>query len=96
MGDVLHYSKGSRELEIEKRSYATVTAVDPKQNRLTVSYEGREVTYDPKRLQGISAYQEIHREFAQGDRIQFTAPIRDLGIANRELATIERINGSEL
>jgi hypothetical protein len=31
------------------------------------------------------------REFAQGDRIQFTAPDRNLHVANRELATVKRI-----
>ncbi len=49
------------------------------------------MTYDPKRLQGVSAYQEIGRDFARGDRIQFTAPSRDLGVANRDLATLEKI-----
>ena len=40
----------------------------------------------------ISAYQEIGRDFAKGDRMQFTAPSRDLGVANRDLATIEKIH----
>lgn len=96
LGDILHYSKGSKELEIKRGTYAAVVAVDPKENRITVSQGGREITYDPKRLQGISAYQEINRDFAKGDRIQFTAPIRELGIANRELATIEKITDSEM
>lgn len=52
---------------------------------------GREITYDPKRLQGISAYQEISRDFAKGDRIQFTAPSRELGVANRDMGTIQKI-----
>jgi len=53
--------------------------------------KGNEITYDPKRLQGISAYQEISRDFAKGDRIQFTAPSRDLGVANRDMGTIQKI-----
>ena len=48
-------------------------------------------TYDPRRLTGISVYQEIEREFSIGDRIQFTAPDKSLGIANRDLAAIEAI-----
>jgi ATP-dependent exoDNAse (exonuclease V) alpha subunit len=35
-------------------------------------------------------YQEVQREFSQGDRIQFTAPSKELQIANRELGTIEQ------
>ena len=92
-GDVLHYTTGSKDLGIARRSYATVASVDPENNRLTVRrQDGREVTYDPKRLQGVSAYQEISRDFSKGDRIQFTAPSRELGVANRDLATIERIH----
>src|SRR5579863_9156546 len=33
------------------------------------------------------------RSFSVGDRIQFTAPANDLRIANRELGTIESIDG---
>ena len=68
-GDVLHYTAGSKELGLKRGSYANVTAVDAEANRITVRREdGREVTYDPKRLQGVQAYQEIGRDFAKGDR----------------------------
>ncbi len=36
-------------------------------------------------------YREEPRNFAVGDRIQFTAPANDLKVANRELGTIESI-----
>jgi len=91
--DVLHYVRGSKEHGIERGSYARVVATDPKDNRLTVQKEnGEQVTYDPSRLRGISAYREIEREFAVGDRIQWTAPNRKLGVANRDLGTIEQIS----
>jgi ATP-dependent exoDNAse (exonuclease V) alpha subunit len=35
---------------------------------------------------------EVARDFAIGDRIQFTAPDRSLGVANRDLATVESIS----
>jgi ATP-dependent exoDNAse (exonuclease V) alpha subunit len=74
-----------------------VLAVNPKDNSLTVRREdGEQVTYDPRRLQGITAYREREREFAPGDRIQFTAPDRNLHVANRELATVQNINGPQL
>jgi len=92
-GDVLHYVRGSKEHGIERGSYARVVANDPKDNRLTVQKEnGEQVTYDPSRLRGISAYREIEREFAVGDRIQWTAPNRKLGVANRDLGTLQRID----
>lgn len=91
-GDIIHYNRGSKDLDLARGSYATVDKVDVEANRLRVRREdGREITYDPKRLQGVSTYQEIGREFSKGDRIQFTAPSRDLGIANRDLGTIQGI-----
>ena len=40
----------------------------------------------------MSVYQEVGREFSVGERIQFTAPDKSLGIANRDLAVIESIH----
>ncbi len=93
VGDVLHYIRGSKEIGIEARSYARVVSTDPKINSLTVEKpDGQQATYDPSRLRGISAYREIEREFAVGDRLQFTAPNKELGVANRDLGTIQNID----
>jgi hypothetical protein len=51
-----------------------------------------QAVYDPRRLTGVSVYREIEREFSVGDRIQFTAPDKSLGVANRDLAAIESIS----
>lgn len=92
-GDVLHYTAGSKEQGIARGGYATVDAIDRAANRLTVRREdGTPITYDPKRLQGVSAYQEVSRDFAKGDRIQFTAPSRILQVSNRDLGTIEKLD----
>jgi conjugative relaxase-like TrwC/TraI family protein len=91
-GDVLHYVRGSKEHGIEARSYAQVVTTNPAENLVTVRKDdGQQVTYDPSRLRGIAAYREIEREFAVGDKIQLTAPSRDLHIANRDLGTIQHI-----
>jgi ATP-dependent exoDNAse (exonuclease V) alpha subunit len=90
-GDILHYIRGSKEFGIEAGSYARVVATDPKENVVTVQKEnGERVAYDPSRLRGISAYREIEREFALGDRIQLTAPNRALAVANRDLSTLQQ------
>jgi conjugative relaxase-like TrwC/TraI family protein len=92
-GDVLHYIRGSKELSIAGGSYAQVVTANPKDNLVTVQKpDGGQVTYDPSRLRGISAYREIEREFAAGDRIQFTAPNRALQVANRDLGTLQQID----
>ena len=88
-GDVVRYTRGSPEHALEAGAYARVTAVDGAQNTLTVTRgDGRSVTYDPRRLQGVTVYREVERTFAVGDRVQFTAPFRTAKIANREMGTI--------
>ena len=49
-GDVLRYSRGSKETSIGKGEYARVKSVDAPNNRLTVERKsGEEVSYDPRR-----------------------------------------------
>ena len=94
-GDVLRYSKGSKPLGIEPGEYARVSHVDCESNKLTVKrHGGEELSYDPRRLQGVTVYRDSERKFAQGDRVQLTAPYHEQKLANRELATIERIDGN--
>jgi ATP-dependent exoDNAse (exonuclease V) alpha subunit len=92
-GNVVRYAKGSKTLGISPGECARVETVDEKQNRVTVEREnGQRLSYDPRRLQGVTLYREAEREFSEGDRIQFTAPNRDQRIANRELGTMEEID----
>jgi ATP-dependent exoDNAse (exonuclease V) alpha subunit len=77
---------------IEGGSYGTVAALNPNVNLLSVEMaSGQTVTYDPRRLTGVSVYREVAYDFSVGDRIQFTAPDKQLGLANRDLAVIESI-----
>jgi ATP-dependent exoDNAse (exonuclease V) alpha subunit len=93
-GDLVRYSKGSRTFGLDSGAYARVDHVNSRQNLVTVRRgDGQRVTYDPRRLQGVTLYRETTRVFAKGDRVQFTAPDRERHIANRELGTIERIDG---
>jgi conjugative relaxase-like TrwC/TraI family protein len=92
VNDVVRYSRGSKSAGIEAGSYGVVTAINHAANLLTVEKSsGEQITYDPRRLTGVSVYREIDREFSVGDRIQFTAPDKSLGVANRDLAAIESI-----
>jgi conjugative relaxase-like TrwC/TraI family protein len=95
--DVLFYTRGSKEFGLDRGSYATVVSTDPKENRLTVErQDGQQVTYNPERLHGIAAYREISREFVEGDRLQFTASKPEMEVKNRDLGTIERIDGTSM
>ena len=93
-GDVIRYSKGSKPLGIEAGEYARVARMDRESNTLTMTRKsGEELSYDPRRLQGVTVYRETERVFAQGDRVQMTAPYHEQKLANRELGTVEKIDG---
>jgi conjugative relaxase-like TrwC/TraI family protein len=90
--DIIRYNKGSKIFGINKGDYARVLNTTHADNELTVQLQdGREITYNPKRLSGVSVYKEATRQFAVGDRIQFRAPFREANVKNTELGTITNI-----
>lgn len=94
VGDTVRYRSGSKSLGLEAKSYATVLRSDPDANTVTVKRgDGRTVTYDPAKLKGVSIYEPEIRSFAEGDRVQFTAPSRDLQVSNRDMGTVKYIDG---
>jgi conjugative relaxase-like TrwC/TraI family protein len=92
-GDVVRFTRGSRLFAVAKGDYARVEAVDREANLLTVNTaDGRRIAYNPLRLFGVEVFREEQRVLSRGDRIQFRAPDRALGVANGEFATIESIH----
>jgi conjugative relaxase-like TrwC/TraI family protein len=92
INDVVRYTRGSKSVGIEAGEYRTVVGINPDSNLLNVEKSTGELTnYDPRRLTGVSVYREVVQEFSAGDRIQFTAPDKSLGTANRDLAVIESV-----
>jgi len=82
---------------VEVGDYARVTAANHEKNEITVNLkDGRELTYNPSRLSGVSVYKEAQRDIAEGDRIQFRAPFTERRVANGELGTIAKIGDEEL
>jgi ATP-dependent exoDNAse (exonuclease V) alpha subunit len=91
--DVVRYTRGCKAIGMEGAAYASVVGLNPATNLLTVEKANHELaTYDPRRLTGVGVYREIDREFSVGDRIQFTAPDKSLGVANRDMDAIEAIH----
>jgi conjugative relaxase-like TrwC/TraI family protein len=87
--DVIRYNKASKVYGVNKGEYARVLNTSHIDNELTVQLQdGREITYNPKRLSGVCVYKEATRQFAVGDRIQFRAPFREANVKNTELGTI--------
>jgi ATP-dependent exoDNAse (exonuclease V) alpha subunit len=71
---------------------ATDAAESPMRKVVTVQKStGERANYDPRRLTGVSVYREVAHDFSAGDRIQFTAPDKAPGVANRGLAVLESV-----
>ena len=69
VNDQLRYSRGSNAIGIERGSYARVVSTNLQENLLTVETKtGDLVTYDPRRLTGVSIYREAEQPFAVGDQ----------------------------
>lgn len=93
LGDWVRYRAGSKSLGLEAKSYARVIGRDLDRNQVTVKQDdGRVVKYDPAKLKGVSIYEPETRSFAEGDRVQFTAPSRPLQVANRDMGTVKHID----
>ena len=96
-GNVIRFESGSQTLGLERGSEARVSAVDARTNTLTVqTQDGSEISYDPRRLYGVNVYEERARSFSIGERIQFTAANRELGVANRDLATVTALEARSI
>jgi ATP-dependent exoDNAse (exonuclease V) alpha subunit len=92
VGDAVRYTRSSKVLGIDSGEYARVVSVDTKENRITIEREnGERKSYGPRRVSGVTVYQQVERSFSTGDRVQFTAPSKELHVANRELGTVTKI-----
>jgi ATP-dependent exoDNAse (exonuclease V) alpha subunit len=94
-GDIVRYAKSSKAHGFEAGEYARVARVDSAANTVTVERKnGEQVSYDPRRQQGVTVYREAEHRFSEGDRVQLTAPYHAQKLASRELGTVEKIDGS--
>jgi conjugative relaxase-like TrwC/TraI family protein len=96
-GDVIRFRRGSAKLGVAAGGYATVETSDTKRNLLRIKNEsGAIVEYAPGRFRGVEAFRAESRNVAAGDRLQFRAPDRALGVANGELATVVAIDACQI
>src|SRR5262245_31546446 len=87
---VARYDEAVLDLE-DARHFTSASLCD-----LPVALVGHVLTYEPRRLHGVTVYRPSERVWAVGDRLQFTAPLRVRQIANRELGTIEAVEATGL
>lgn len=94
-GDSLRFHTNLPRLNIRTGQLGTVVEAKPDQNTLSVKIgDGttqRYVTYDPSKRSNVSVFESQERAFAIGDRIQFTTPWKEKGIASRETAAVEQL-----
>ncbi len=96
VGDVIRFRRGSAKLGIAPGTYATVEASDGRRNVLRIRIEsGTIVEYRPGHFRGVEVFRAESCTIAIGDRIQFRAPDRELGVANGEFATIVAIHADQ-
>jgi conjugative relaxase-like TrwC/TraI family protein len=96
-GDIVQYERGSKAEGIERGAVGVVRTSDAGSNRLTVEMsDGSSVAYDPKRVYGVNVFRETSREFATGDRLQFSALNKELEISNRDMGTITKMEPDRL
>jgi ATP-dependent exoDNAse (exonuclease V) alpha subunit len=97
-GDSLRFHANLPSLNIKAGPLGTVIETRTDDNTLSVKLgEGasqRYVTYNPKRRSNVSVLESQERTFGIGEGIQFTAPWKNKGIASRDTATIEHLDGN--
>jgi hypothetical protein len=92
-GDVLHFSRGSKRLDLAKDAYVAIERVDSQRNALTLrTPDHREIELNPGRWRGLEAYRWEQCTLAVGDRLQFRAPDKMLKVANGEFAAIVKLD----
>lgn len=93
VGDVVRYRKGSHSLKVKTGEYGAVIASDRASNVIKIKMDsGKVIQYNPAKFRGVSIYAPELRNFTVGDRLQFTAPSRKLGVSNRDAGTITELD----
>jgi hypothetical protein len=93
VGDVLRYQNGSKKLSIAAGTYVRVEEVNAERNQVTIrTEEGTTHTYSLTKLKGVEVYRDEMREFVEGERIQFRAPLKEQQIPNGVLGRIEKLD----
>jgi ATP-dependent exoDNAse (exonuclease V) alpha subunit len=92
----MRFRRGSTKVGIATGGYATVEGSESGRNLLRIRTEnGTVVVYRPERLRAVEVFRAELRTLAAGDRIQFRAPDRALGVVNGEFATVIAIDAAQ-
>ncbi|MBV9265372.1 MAG: AAA family ATPase, partial [Acidobacteriaceae bacterium] len=94
-GDAIRFHTNLPTLGVKSGQVGTVVEVKAEQNVLSVKVgDGpaqRFLSFDPASRSNLSVFESQERAFAIGDRIQFTTPWKEKGVASRDTARIEHM-----
>ncbi len=96
VSDAIRFHANIPSLKIKAGDLATVLEHKPDENTISVQIRQRDgqfrnLAFNPKLRSALSVYEPQERSFAPGDRIQFTTPWSQKGIASRDTAVIEQM-----
>jgi ATP-dependent exoDNAse (exonuclease V) alpha subunit len=94
-GDSIRFHTNLPTLNVKSGQIGTVVEVNSDQNTLSVKLVDKSgqrfLAFNPASRSNLSLFESQERPFAIGDRVQFTTPWKEKGIASRETGRIEHI-----
>lgn len=99
VSDAIRFHANIPTLKIKAGVLATVLDTQPAENTISVQIRQRDgqlrnLTFNPQLRSALSVYEPQERSFASGDRIQFTTPWSQKGVASRDTAVIEQMESN--
>jgi ATP-dependent exoDNAse (exonuclease V) alpha subunit len=97
-GDSIRFHTNLPTLKVKSGHVRTVIEINRDENILSMKLEDgpaqRFLAFNPFKRSSLSVFESQERPFAVGDRIQFTTPWKEKGIASRETAKIEQLENN--
>jgi ATP-dependent exoDNAse (exonuclease V) alpha subunit len=94
-GDTIRFLRADAALGVAAKSYAQVIDADTCLNTITIQTEaGRTITYDPAKAAAVSIFGAKIQPLAEGERVQFTANSKNLGVATRDMGMVKCLDPS--
>lgn len=99
VSDAVRFHANIPSLKIRAGDLATVLDTKPDENTISVQIRKRDsqlhnLTFNPQLRTALSVYEPQERSFAPGDKIQFTTPWSQKGVASRDTAVIEQMESN--
>ena len=97
-GDSIRFHTNLPTVNIKSGQVGTIVEINRDENILSIKLgDGaaqRFVAFNPAKRSNLSVFESQECHFAIGDRIQFTTPWKEKGIASRETAQIEHVENN--